>query len=1169
MSKQQILVSKTGGQISKTGIDALSAFLDTRENIVIGASAGTGKTTLLTNIIAEYVIREAGRDQNPFDKIVATTFTVEAARQIKEKVRERLSSFHNNPDYGPLPNYEPLIYSLEAESWIFTIDALTLKLAKMMSLDLEISPGVEIIDEFTNNELIEKARNTIKKDHIQEYSFLETVFGIDLQDILTSALELISTYLITTKEFETKIEESFNSFYLNSIILGNNAKAIQQYNQQILVSLKIVLSTFVQEYRDLLDEKSMYTYSEIRRRVVEYLKSSKSKDWHSYLSDRIQLLLVDEFQDTSVAQVKLLSSIIGQTTSILLIGDAKQSIYTWRNAAPTIIMDIIDAAKKSPPRKDKHFKKAFKYFEVCENYRSVSDLVDLQNHFFSIQNSDSIFQKPLYTKAMKVPNPVVTCNTKTPSTILQPPHIHHYIVKDAGRVSVKMQEEEYIVAELKKILEGKSNLKVRKEAYNSTGQKIVKWEAPKLGDCAVLMPRRSKWQRLRRLLLDAEIPYVMIKDQGFYQRPEISLLIDFLDWLGDPFQNDALIRILRSPFIGASDVLIRTLIDLNFRFDKTEKEIEKQYNSTTNKSIKKIFERDLIALRRVTNLKNNLRWSREGKKSKLVEEILRTSYFREILMMYFEGEQCVANLNMLTDTINSWEEEEIISYRELIQRLKFYHSAPAANQTQAFLSDLENERAVKISTIHSTKGLEFPIVFIFTVTRTLNQEWNDRNVYRARGNYRIWYNNITGSFIHLRQLPPAGASNDTINNLSRIYSKAPDYFNQTNLTQFQKDIAQICRGNFAEKMRLYYVAVTRAKDHLYQGHRETNGSPSWGCEFLQHLSKLKKKIPNIKDEELTTRYAFLGQSGTGTGQPSLSFIPNKTLDKIHSEFIPIVLDPTHIYDLLLCPRRYQYTTLRGATGAKCHEIERGDFDYYFGDILHSSLERFDYKNYDQSESKSLVESLEWLHQYPNVKQDLIEAVDAFSTFIKNEFDSLIKRGAQIFIEKPVQGSIQNGTTPIELRGIIDLLFVDGNDVYLYDVKSNYRKDDQKHSPKQKAHNKFLREHHHYQLLTYTCLLAKMNYNVKEVAILSVFKDSANNIRWEKVPISSAIDIEKSITQKMPLKVTLEGLEKTKNPFCQFCEFCWMCWDKSISGKKKTKTGKAGKKYTKVKKQTSG
>ncbi|MHA1863046.1 MAG: UvrD-helicase domain-containing protein, partial [Candidatus Thorarchaeota archaeon] len=812
MARKEILVSKTGGKINATGMDALSALLDSKENIVIGASAGTGKTTLLTNIIAEYVIRKASSGQNPFDKIVATTFTVEAARQIKEKVRKRLSSFNKDPKYGPLPSYDSIIYSLEAESWIFTIDALTLKLAKMMSLDLGISPGVEIIDEFTNNELIEKVLDSIKAAHVDEYTQLETVFGADLQDLLTSALDLISTFLISTKSFDGKIGKSLDLFYQNS----NFGQAIQLYNRQVLDNVKTILASFVKEYRKLLDDNSVYTYSEIRRRVVEFLKSKKSNKWRSYLGDRIQLLLVDEFQDTSVAQVKLLSSIAGQSTSILLIGDAKQSIYTWRNAAPTIIMDIIDSASKKQPSLDKHFKKQFRYFEISENYRSLSDLIELQNHFFSNQNSDSIFQKPLYTKTMKVPNPAVTCNTQTPSVSVQPPHIHHYIVKDMGKGD-KMHEEQYIVAELQKIAIGKSKLKVRKEIQDSNSNQTWKWITPKLGDCSILMPRRSKWLRLRELLLDVGIPYVMIKDQGFYHRPEITLIIDFLDWLGNPFQRDALIRILRSPFIGASDALIRTLIDSNFRFDLTEQKIENQLIATTNKSKKDILDRDLIALKRVANLKNNLRWSREGKKSTLIEEILRTSHFREILMMYFEGDQCVANLNLLTDTINSWEEEEIISYPELIQRLKFYRSAPAATQSQAFLSDLENERAVKISSIHSTKGLEFPIVFIYTVTRSLVQEWSDRNRSTRIGTPRLWYNDITGKFIHLRQFPSAGSTYETRQRLSHVYSKAYEYLAQTTLTPFQKEMEHICRENYAEKMRLYYVAVTRARDHLFQG----------------------------------------------------------------------------------------------------------------------------------------------------------------------------------------------------------------------------------------------------------------------------------------------------------------------------------------------------------------
>jgi ATP-dependent helicase/nuclease subunit A len=360
---------------------------------------------------------------------------------------------------------------------------------------------------------------------------------------------------------------------------------------------------------------------------------------------------------------------------------------------------------------------------------------------------------------------------------------------------------EVVASELERIKNGERNedLHVRK---NKDGELV--WEPAKLGDCCILMQTRGKWNKLREELIRREIPYIMIAEKGLFERPEISLIIDILDWLGNPHNKDSLVRILRSPLVGISDRALRYLAYHNFYLDTALKD----------KGRPKWFDDKVEQLvQGLIDLRDDLRWSREGKKSEMVEKIIRYSQIDTIILSHVDGDQCLANIWYLQDIIASWEEEELLQYSQFIERLKFFRESGTDAYNMAVLADEEDENSVKVATVYATKGLEFPIVFLYFTKLDLRSQW--RFISKPRGLYIADY----GRFIALDQKRPPGTSfysweqffapRDTL----RTTIRSPyDIFNQEYYT---------------EKWRLYYVAMTRAKDHIYHSISPRHGNTHW------------------------------------------------------------------------------------------------------------------------------------------------------------------------------------------------------------------------------------------------------------------------------------------------------------------------------------------------------
>lgn len=1110
--------------------------------VAVSAGAGTGKTTLLVEIVSEAVVRLLDDDphHNPFDKILAVTFTVEAARQMKTRIKERLEEHFNE-----IGKPEKMIYMrrwIENESWILTLDSLTRKLVSEIAHDVGLGSISTVPDEYELRQIIDDAIEEItsNSEFLDEIQLLESAFP-DQEwrgdrgwiSLLENAFQKSRMYCLSTDEFGDRAFSTFEEQLYKNYKPPFDKKKIREiyvdlrdeetpispqrvnesykHNKEILKAFIKILKEFERLYDDRTKPIGLLGHDDARHWVVRYAggKIKNANYWHEWKQtqkNRFKHVLVDEFQDTSYAQCELLKYFIGDDTNVCLIGDLKQAIYQWRNAEPEIFIEILNSIPKN--RKIPFLEAdGFKKSELTSNFRSHTALINMFNDIFG-KSENSIFNVGFYTRYKQLPHGDLQRKTRLPKEVRKQCHIHVYNVNCWDSIpdileSIKDREYEIYVRRFK--------------------DDKVSWQRAELGDCCILMQSRTRWPELRRKLFEKGINYVMIAEKGLFQRPEVSLMIDVLDWFANPHNKDSLIRILRSPVVGLSERSLRFLASHDFSIYKALKDNKKP----------KWFDREArVRLEGLIKLRDDLRWLREGRKTKMIEEVLKYSHLNTILLTHTEGNQCLANMWALLDIVSSWEQEELLPYNELVERLKYYRKFGEDAYNMAVLADEKDKSSIKIATVHAVKGLEFPIVFIYFPQLDIRSQWG----YHSQ-EFKLFIKNKGKSiahFIALKQTAPHGKNWHDWERFfftegaletpcSRMPPKIYDHFN---------------REYFSEKWRLYYVALTRAKDHIFHNATRTGGMRGgrnyanyqfcWQNVFLDWFDR------QVSNNCLEKVPSFRKPTKEKTKPRTIDFEISKyeILKKREFTFTPRVINPSHLYDLIFCPRRYQFVVLQQVSGGDTCSIPRGDKDkktLFLGGRIHKALELRHLASKDPNKEYS-----DYIQKIRDKKaaKEVESAVDKFmsSDFFKDyKLDnSRVKKEMEILFVIDKSGS----SNKIIMKDKIDLIIEDKDGFVITDYKTYYPGGN---GPEEE----YLKKHYEYQLQSYALALKGLGLKISKAIILSY-----DGREWISHNVTIDTDnLEREIQKAVNVRVEEGGLER-KRPqgFCNKnnCEFYQIC-----------------------------
>ncbi len=459
------------------------------------------------------------------------------------------------------------------------------------------------------------------------------------------------------------------------------------------------------------------------------------------LSEKFEEVLVDEFQDINDSQDMLIKILSSNEKKLFLVGDLKQSIYKFRNANPSIFLN-----KK---QKYENFKEKT-LINLNENFRSRKEVTNSVNFLFG-QIMSLKFGGVNYKDNEKLISINKTTQLKEYSTEL---HVLNNTEKNFENLEFEIK---HIAKTIKKMLDEKFLI------CDENGNK--RQCEPK--DFAVLFRTgKTAINLLCEELLKLNINYVCYNTSNFLQSFEISLLISLLKTISNPLQEISLCAVLLSPMFNFSELEI-----LKLKANNEDKELFTIFKNSKNKK----------CLQLTNFLEKLMKKAASLNLEELIEEITNSTTFLKIYEKLEDNEINNKNLELFLELIKKYEKLE---NQGLNGFLEYLDNLNSENVEIELKNNFEDENAVSIMTIHKSKGLEFPVVFVALTAKSFNEEEFKSPIL------------ITSKFgLVLKQ-----SNEKTLTRYNTLPFNASIIFKKKSLKE--------------EELRLLYVAMTRAKQKV-------------------------------------------------------------------------------------------------------------------------------------------------------------------------------------------------------------------------------------------------------------------------------------------------------------------------------------------------------------------
>lgn len=500
---------------------------------------------------------------------------------------------------------------------------------------------------------------------------------------------------------------------------------------EIIKSLTELVIDFDNKFKETKKEKNIIDFNDIEHYALKILVEKDESgnyiptDVAKNYSKKFEEIAIDEYQDSNNVQELILTS-ISRGNNIFTVGDVKQSIYRFRRACPELFLDKYE--NYSLEGNEKGLK-----IQLFKNFRSRENILEITNSIF-----ESIMSKKLgeidYTKeeflnlGMEYEN-----NENTPKKS------EVYVIDNSSDNLDEDYEEDYddddededdeneynkkneVLEELRDLkkeeIEAKFVCKKIKEIIASKVQiydKNLKALRPiKFKDIVILM-RATKFSNIyEKELLKNNIPVFSDSSSEYLETVEIQTIINLLKILDNSLDDIAVVTVLRSPIFGFTDneiVEIR-LVDRESYFWDTLKKAKEEFENETlkeklNKFLDKIEEwkeeKDYIPI------------------SEFIWKVYVETGFYNYCGLMTNGEIRKANLKMLFERAKEFEKT---SFKGLFNFIRFIEKLKSGNSDMTSAKIIgENEDVVRIMSIHKSKGLEFPYVFLCNTSKKMNTE---------------------------------------------------------------------------------------------------------------------------------------------------------------------------------------------------------------------------------------------------------------------------------------------------------------------------------------------------------------------------------------------------------------------------------------------------------------
>lgn len=561
------------------------------------------------------------------------------------------------------------------------------------------------------------------------------------------------------KEFHQKVREQINSQKEN--VFTAPAEELQREAAVIYPLLEEYMALtkrFAEIYFLCKKEKNVYDFDDLEHFALELLVESYDKQGEAQpsetakeLSKKYKMIFVDEYQDTNLVQETILEMLLNKKhNSLFTVGDVKQSIYRFRQARPDLFLR----------RKDQYISQADAgvSIELRDNFRSAPGVLTFTNYIFS-QLMEKEFGGVDYNEktALRPGDGGPMMQDEETSEIL-------FFQKDSASALKEVPED--ILAESAVIC--KRIKELIEEGYH-------------YGDMVILLRSGAgRMEPMAEFLEQEGIPVSCDNKTGYFQTREITVMLNYLSIVDNIYQDIPMASVMLSSigkFTEEELVKLRVLIEEPVRGKYTLYDFMRLYmQEGTEEELKKKI-RDFLM---------DLLYFRQQKKEQPLSTLLwdiyeRTGFYYDVQLMP-DGEKRKENLLMLLKKAEDYEKtvfKGLFYFNRYMKQLKSYEIEMGEAGTS-----MEEEDVVKIMTIHKSKGLEFPVVFVSGLSKKFNRMDLNKAV-----------------LCH----PELGIGMECVNTTLRFHH--PSLMKKAIQEKVWKDTLE-------EEMRILYVAMTRAKRKL-------------------------------------------------------------------------------------------------------------------------------------------------------------------------------------------------------------------------------------------------------------------------------------------------------------------------------------------------------------------
>lgn len=620
MAKEKILKN-----LNKEQHEAVTA---TEGPVLIVAGAGTGKTRVITTKVAHLLSVKKGLKP---ENILALTFTDKATDEMQQRV-------------------ENIVGERARDIWIFTFHAFSRKILAENGSHIGIPANFKILNDTEKWIMLKKLLPELKLDYYLQLA--------DPAGVLNSFIHFISRAkdeLILPEEYAEYAKGLRKDFEKRKKALSPDELS----SAELEVRREEEVARIYNLYQKRTLEENALDFGDLIIYTIKLFK--KRPNILAHYQKEFKYIVVDEFQDTNIAQIELLNMLSKRHGNICVVGDDDQAIYRFRGASYASFLKFTESFSE------------LKTIKLTQNYRSTQRILKAAGRLIAHNGKDRYDpKKNLWTEKAEGAEVKVLVASD---------------YKDEAKAAADEIEAIY------------TGMDKDKRRYS---------------DIAVLYRAHSHKEILLNELKSRGIPVAVVRGVGLFETEEIRDVMAYLNVINDPEDSVSIFRVLTTPLWNVDIEDLIAISGVANSEDRPIYEVIKDPNRI--KDVQGATKKRLADFR--DGIKRLMRVAKRENASELFREFLAESgYLNQFLKnRNAENEQKALNIGRFFSFINTYlrnnNDQSLAGFMDYLEY--FIEAGGDPGQEELILS----EDAVRFMTIHSAKGLEFPHVFLISLVQS-------------------------------------------------------------------------------------------------------------------------------------------------------------------------------------------------------------------------------------------------------------------------------------------------------------------------------------------------------------------------------------------------------------------------------------------------------------------